>query len=177
MSLVPADKIFHPCSPARNRRHSTLGLGDIKMKSSKSQLDQEVMMEEEEQEDIDQSVIEVAEGEDGDKIYLEVTEKVEEKDEETNEPVSPLTGYCSSANHRNPRFLQFKTTHSLPLNKRPKLRSLTPAPSPVLASFLLQKQSKTLPPDQLLTNLLHHHQVLRKTHNHSQLPLFLFLRM
>lgn len=111
MSLVPADKIFHPCSPARNRRHSTLGLGDIKMKSSKSQLGQEVMMEEE-QEDIDQSVIEVAEGEDGDKIYLEVTEEVEEKDEETHEPVSPLRGYCSSTNHRNPRFLQFTAIHS-----------------------------------------------------------------
>lgn len=101
MSLVPADKIFHPCSPARDRRHSTLGFGDIKMKSSRSQLGQEVMMEEE-QEDIDQSVIEVAEGEDGDKIYLEVTEEVEEKDEETHEPVSPLTGYCSSANSSKP---------------------------------------------------------------------------
>lgn len=112
MSLVPADKIFHPCSPARNRRHSTLGLGDIKTKSSKSQLGQEVMMEEE-QEDIDQSVIEIAEGEDGDKIYLEVTEEVEEKDEETPEPVSPLSAIAhSSTNHRNPRFLQFTTTYS-----------------------------------------------------------------
>lgn len=101
MSLVPADKIFHPCSPARDRRHSTLGFGDIKMKSSRSQLGQEVMMVEE-QEDIDQSVIEVAEGEDGDKIYLEVTEEVEEKDEETHEPVSPLTGYCSSTNSSKP---------------------------------------------------------------------------
>lgn len=68
---------------------------------------------EEEQEDIDQSVIEVAEGEDGDKIYLEVTEEVEEKDEETPEPVSPLSAIAhSSTNHRNPRFLQFTTTHS-----------------------------------------------------------------
>ncbi|KIY35243.1 hypothetical protein I305_02149 [Cryptococcus gattii E566] len=118
MSLVPADKIFHPCSPARNRRHSTLGLGDIKMKSSKSQLGQEVMMEEE-QEDIDQSVIEVAEGEDGDKIYLEVTEEVEEKDEETHEPVSSV--------HSNP-FLTPQQKAKAPLRNTsavPRTRKLS----------------------------------------------------
>lgn len=110
MSLVPADKIFHPCSPARNRRHSTLGLGNMKMGSSKSQLGQEVVVEE--QEDADQSIIGVAEGEDGDKIYLEITEEVEEKDEETPEPVRPLIGYCSPTNHRNFRLLQLTATHS-----------------------------------------------------------------
>lgn len=50
-------------------------------------------MMEEGQEDVDQSVIGVAEGEDGDKIYLELTEEVEEKEGRNPEPVRPLIGY------------------------------------------------------------------------------------
>ncbi|KJE05707.1 hypothetical protein I311_00432 [Cryptococcus gattii NT-10] len=138
MSLVPADKIFHPCSPARNRRHSTLGLGDIKMKSSKSQLGQEVMTEEE-QEDIDQSVIEVAEGEDGDKIYLEVTEGVEEKDEETHEPVSSV--------HSNP-FLTPQQKTKAPLRNTsavPRTRKL-PAPETTEDTANRSALDKSTPP-------------------------------
>ncbi|KAE8543058.1 hypothetical protein D1P53_000545 [Cryptococcus gattii VGV] len=138
MSLVPADKIFHPCSPARNRRHSTLGLGDIKMKSSKSQLGQEVMMEEE-QEDIDQSVIEVAEGEDGDKIYLEVTEEVEEKDEGTDEPVSSI--------HNDP-FLTPQQKAKAPLRNTsavPRTRKL-PAPEITEDSANGSALDKSTPP-------------------------------
>ncbi|OWZ56194.1 hypothetical protein J010_06094 [Cryptococcus neoformans] len=139
MSLVPADKIFHPCSPARNRRHSTLGLGNMKMGSNKSQLGQEVMMEEGEG-DVDQSVIGVAEGEDGDKIYLEIAEEVEEKEERNPEPASSIDS--------NP-FLTPQQKGKVPLRNTsavPRTRKLSPETTEDSADKPALDKSSTPPP-------------------------------
>ncbi|WVF66404.1 hypothetical protein IAT40_001144 [Kwoniella sp. CBS 6097] len=84
LSLVPEGKTFVPLSPAKNRRHSAVGLGDMRTPvkaPSKSKLSEEIPQEHEEEE-AEEPVIDIANGDEGDKVYVEMTEEEEEQEGE-----------------------------------------------------------------------------------------------
>jgi hypothetical protein len=68
LSLVPAGKTFVPLSPAKNRRHSTLGLVAGLNNAVTNESPVENIQEENE------TVVDVLNGEDGETVYVEVTE-------------------------------------------------------------------------------------------------------
>ncbi|ODN75915.1 hypothetical protein L202_05900 [Cryptococcus amylolentus CBS 6039] len=118
MSLVPAGTNFVPfaLSPAKNRRHSTLGLGGLGEGAggSKSKLAQEMHAEAEEE--AEDALLAVTEGDGGDKIYIEAAED-EEDEEET----------LSSAIQTNP-FMTPQPKGKAPMRKTsavPRTRTLT----------------------------------------------------
>ncbi|WVN87358.1 uncharacterized protein L203_102536 [Cryptococcus depauperatus CBS 7841] len=80
MSLVPTDKKFSPfaCSPAKDKRQSTLDPNGKDREFKMSKLSQELQGETGE-DGQQQPVIDVAEGDDGEKVYLENT-KVDEEE-------------------------------------------------------------------------------------------------
>ncbi|WVW81504.1 hypothetical protein I302_103498 [Kwoniella bestiolae CBS 10118] len=107
LSLVPEGKTFVPLSPIKNRRHSTLGLGGMgtpAKSASKSKLSEEVPQEQEEQEE--EPAVDVANGDEGDKVYLEMNE---EKNKENEEPV-----VTNKPIHDNP-FITPQQTRKAPL--------------------------------------------------------------
>ncbi|WVQ94019.1 hypothetical protein IAU59_001097 [Kwoniella sp. CBS 9459] len=110
LSLVPEGKTFVPLSPAKNRRHSTLGLGEMRTPAktaSKSKLSEEIPQEqgEEEEEVAGEPVIDMANGEEGDKVYIEMTEEEQDKEEEVVQ---------SKPIHKNP-FMTPQQTRKAPL--------------------------------------------------------------
>ncbi|OCF36048.1 hypothetical protein I316_01920 [Kwoniella heveanensis BCC8398] len=92
LSLVPEGRTFVPLSPVKNRRHSTLGLGNMRTPiktNSRSKLSKEIPNEQEEEES-EEPVVDIANGEEGDKVYLETTEEDQAEEEETvqSKPIS-----------------------------------------------------------------------------------------
>lgn len=75
LSLVPAGKDFVPLSPIKSRRHSTLGLGPGATTHSTSEAAEAGMEEIVEGSEEDGSILEVVDGEDGETVYVEVTEE------------------------------------------------------------------------------------------------------
>ncbi|WRT63602.1 uncharacterized protein IL334_000525 [Kwoniella shivajii] len=76
LSLVPEGKTFVPLSPIKNRRASSLGLGGMGTPAKlngKSKLSEEVPQEQDEE--IEESVLDIADGDEGDMVYLEVNEE------------------------------------------------------------------------------------------------------
>ncbi|WWD06077.1 hypothetical protein V865_004162 [Kwoniella europaea PYCC6329] len=109
LSLVPEGKTFVPLSPIKNRRHSTLGLGGMgtpAKAAAKSKLSEEVPQEQEEEENAEESVLDVANGDEGDKIYLEVNEEENKENEEPSGTIKPI--------HENP-FMTPQQTRKAPL--------------------------------------------------------------
>ncbi|WWC97303.1 hypothetical protein V866_004182 [Kwoniella sp. B9012] len=97
LSLVPEGKTFVPLSPIKNRRHSTLGLGGMgtpAKAAAKSKLSEEVPQEQEEEENAEESVLDVANGDEGDKIYLEVNEEENKENEKPSGSIKRI--------HENP---------------------------------------------------------------------------
>ncbi|WWD22333.1 hypothetical protein CI109_106824 [Kwoniella shandongensis] len=112
LSLVPSGKTFVPLSPAKNRRHSTLGLGGMgvtaKMGGGKSKLSEEIHEEQSEidqEEEAEQSVVDVTDGDEGDVVYLEVTDEPKEVADAIATP---------STIHNNP-FMTPQQTRKAPL--------------------------------------------------------------
>ncbi|KAK8845388.1 hypothetical protein IAR55_006101 [Kwoniella newhampshirensis] len=112
LSLVPAGKSFMPLSPAKNRRHSSLGLGGMgvtaKMSSNKSKLSEEIQEEEandDNEEEVEQSVVGVTNGDEGDMVYLEMNEETKEE---------ATTAFEPQAIHNNP-FMTPQQTRKAPL--------------------------------------------------------------
>ncbi|ORY31915.1 hypothetical protein BCR39DRAFT_597802 [Naematelia encephala] len=82
LSLVPTGKTFTPYSPAKSRRHSTIGISqrsDGLVESSPTHVTQSIEEEEEENQDANASLVDVVEGEGGDTVYLEVKEDTSAK--------------------------------------------------------------------------------------------------
>jgi hypothetical protein len=78
LSLVPAGKDFVPLSPLKGRRHSTLGIqaGAPKDSTSDATAGTAVGMEEIiEGSEEDGSILDIVDGEDGETVYVEVTEE------------------------------------------------------------------------------------------------------
>ncbi|OCF59896.1 hypothetical protein L486_02569 [Kwoniella mangroviensis CBS 10435] len=109
LSLVPEGKTFVPLSPIKNRRHSTLGLGGMGTPgkaAAKSKLSEEVPQEQEEEENAEESVLDVANGDEGDKIYLEVNEEENKENENPSRSIKRI--------HENP-FITPQQTRKAPL--------------------------------------------------------------
>ncbi|WWC57837.1 uncharacterized protein I303_100372 [Kwoniella dejecticola CBS 10117] len=78
LSLVPEGKTFVPLSPVKGRRQSTLGLGGLDTPAAsrgntKSKLSEQVIQEG--AKDGEESNVDMANGDEGDKVYLEVNEE------------------------------------------------------------------------------------------------------
>ncbi|WVQ76390.1 hypothetical protein IAR50_006056 [Cryptococcus sp. DSM 104548] len=131
MSLVPAGKNFVPfaLSPAKNRRHSTLGLGGMSegVSGSKSKLGQE--MHTEPDEDAEDTPYEVTEGEEGDKIYIEAAEDDEDEEEIVTSAIQPNPFMTPQPKGKAPmrNTSAVPRTRTLPTDK--PLDSSTPPPS------------------------------------------------
>ncbi|WWC85540.1 uncharacterized protein L201_000404 [Kwoniella dendrophila CBS 6074] len=115
LSLVPEGKTFVPLSPMKNRRHSTLGLGGMgtpAKSTGRSKLSEEIPREEEEEQEQEQAeiaeelVLDVANGDEGDKVYLEVNEENLDEEEVDNVKTKPI--------HNNP-FMTPQQTRRAPL--------------------------------------------------------------
>ena len=81
LSLVPAGKDFMPHSPANSRRHSKIVMGsggtdeDTEM-VGRGDEDAITKIEEEQEEEEEEELVDVVEGEEGDRVYLEVKEDI-----------------------------------------------------------------------------------------------------